>query len=178
MSLSVAFRRTTLPACKAPFVIHSACADTVSMDELLDFMAAAKSTMSRADFACAMEVMADTILKLVADGKFVQALLVSFYLSASGTLDTADQPFTPRAENCNHDLQLHFRPNRTLAARLITMAKLERVVHSDKTSPYLVTARTVRTKTRADYYVVVKPNPCTNRGRAGFVCSVPKSQTG
>lgn len=148
MSLSIVYRRNTLATCKAPFVIHSACADTVTMDELVDEMASAKSTMSRADFACAMEVLAATIAKLVADGKFVQMLLGSFYLSASGTLDTADQPFTPRAENSNHDLQLHFRPNRALGARLIAMAKLERSVHTDKCSPYLVTARTVRTKTQ------------------------------
>jgi len=83
---------------------------------------------------------------LVADGKFVQTPLGSFFLSASGTLENADQTFTPRAENSNHDLQLHFRPNRALGARLIAMAKLERAVHMDKSSPYLDTVKTVRTK--------------------------------
>jgi len=147
MSLIIAPRKNHLPTSDAAYLVHSQCSDTVTYDELLDILAEGNTTLTRPDAACNMELLVEKIAKLVADGKFVQTPLGSFYLCASGTLSSADQAFTPRTEGSNHDLQMHFRPNRALGVKLVAMAKLERGVHIDRNSPFIVTAKTIRTKT-------------------------------
>jgi hypothetical protein len=85
----------------------------------------------------------EELIKLVADGKHVKTPVGSFYLSASGRLETKAQAFTPGIGTLNHEITLHFRTNKTIEAKMKSQARWERVESFDTTAAAIDTLHIV-----------------------------------
>jgi hypothetical protein len=114
MSLLVVPLKNHLQTSSNPFYVHTTWSDTVEYDDLVDIMASGRTTLTKPDITGCLELFAEELMKLVADGKYVKTRIGSFYLCAMGKLDSADQAFTPREGANSHDLRLRFRPDRSI----------------------------------------------------------------
>lgn len=132
MSLLITAIVNHLPTCEAEFLVHSECSDVIELDGLIDAMLMRNSSLTRSDIMSCGNLIAETVYELVRDGKYVNAFMGSYYLSASGTLATQTEAFLPEGEGNDHDLRLHHRPYRRIAAMLRLNTKIVRVEHFEK----------------------------------------------
>ena len=144
MSLSITSLKNHLPSSPASYLVRSSCTDLISYDELVDFMAKGRTTLTKPDIAGCVELFCEEIVRLVEDGKYVKTPLGGFFLCASGTLSKADDPFTPGAAGSDHGLRLHFRPERALSKEILAEARLGRSLLADRSAPFLLRARALR----------------------------------
>jgi hypothetical protein len=70
----------------------------------------------------------------------------SLYLSASGTFDRIDEPFSYGQEGSNHDLRLHFRANRTEEINIARDDRIQRELYQDKNGPVVFSATSIQTE--------------------------------
>jgi hypothetical protein len=132
--LSIYSIANSLKTCLQPYVVRSCCSDTVELNELIDAMAKGRTTLSKPDITGCMQLLVEELVRLVADGKHVKTPVGAFYLSASGKLETKNQPFTPGSGTLDHALTLHFRTNKTVEAEMKTKARWERIESFDTTA--------------------------------------------
>ena len=130
-----------------PFVVHTEWSDIVEYNQLVDIMATGRTTLTKPDITGCLELFAEEIAKLVADGKRVKTALGSFYLCASGSLGSHDQAFTPGEGELDHALRLHFRPERSFEAGICAKAQVSRGKKYDKAQPAILSAISVKTET-------------------------------
>jgi hypothetical protein len=110
-------------------------------------MASGRTTLTKPDIAGCLELYAEEIAKLVADGRYVKTNIGSFYLCASGKLESADQAFTPGTGEGAHALRLHFRPERSFEAALCSKASVERGRRYDRNRPVIDSVLSVKSET-------------------------------
>ena len=145
MALSVTPLKNHLATCATAYLVHSSCSDTVEYSELVNIMAKGRTTLTKPDIAGCIQLFLEEIEKLVADGKFVKTPLGSFYLCASGKMETPDQAFTPGEGENDHSIRLHFRADRAIEADIQTMAKIERRQRFDRNAPLVFGSKSVKT---------------------------------
>jgi hypothetical protein len=142
-----------LKTCLQPYLVRSCCSDTVEVAELVDIMASGRTTLTKPDITGCLQLFVEEITRLVADGKHVKTPVGSFYLAASGRLETKNQPFTPGIGTLDHELALHFRSNKDVEAKMKSQAKWERVESFDTSAAaiddYSVVARSAGENARA-----------------------------
>jgi hypothetical protein len=144
MSLTVVPAKNYLPTRTTPYIVRTTWADTVEYSELVDIMAKGRTTLTKPDITGCIELLLEEIAKLVADGKYVKTPIGSFYLCASGKLDSLDQAFTPGDGEGAHVLKLHFRADRAMEAELAAMAKIERGERFDRNEPIIFSSSSVK----------------------------------
>lgn len=132
MSLGISAIANHLPTSEAEYLVHSECSDTVDVEGLVDAMMIRNSSLTRSDILSCCTLLASTIYDLVQDGKYVNTFMGSFYMSASGTLDSVTEAFQPGSESNDHDVRLHHRPPRKVQTMLRMNTKIERLEHFDK----------------------------------------------
>lgn len=132
--LQIASVTNYLKTCLQPYLVRSANSDIVEVDELVDIMAAGRTTLSKPDIIGCLHLLQEELIKLVSDGKHVKTPVGSFYLSASGRLETKAQAFTPGLGDLDHEITLHFRTNKTVEAKMKSQARWERVETFDVTA--------------------------------------------
>jgi len=123
--------RNYLKTCNAPYVARSSCSDAVELDELIDTMAGGRTTLTKPDITGCLQLFVEEVVKLVADGKHVKTPLGAYYLSASGKMETKNQPFTPGEGTHDHAFTLHFRTNKSVEAEIKSKARWERIENVD-----------------------------------------------
>lgn len=142
-----------LKTCLQPYLVRSCCSDTVEVAELVDIMAAGRTTLTKPDITGCLQLFVEELVRLVADGKHVKTPVGSFYLAASGRLETKNQPFTPGVGTLDHELTLHFRSNKDVETKMKSQAKWERVETFDTSAAavddYSVVARSSGESARA-----------------------------
>jgi hypothetical protein len=132
-----------LKTCLQPYLVRSNNSDIVEVDELVNTMASGRTTLSKPDIIGCLHLFLEELIKLVADGKHVKTPVGSFYLSASGRLETKAQAFTPGIGTLNHEITLHFRTNKTIEAKMKSQARWERVESFDTTAAAIDTLHIV-----------------------------------
>jgi len=134
-----------LKTCLQPYLVRSCCSDTVEVAELVDIMASGRTTLTKPDITGCLQLFGEELIRLVADGKHVKTPVGSFYLAASGRLETKNQPFTPGIGTLDHALTLHFRSNKDVESKMKSQARWERIETFDTSSAavdgYSVVAR-------------------------------------
>ena len=146
MALLVVPLKNHLATSPNPYYVHTEWSDTVEFDRLIEIMAAGRTTLTKPDIAGCLELFAEEVSRLVADGKYVKTGLGAFYLCASGKLDAPDQAFTPGSSESAHALRLHFRPDRGFEAELCSKAAVERGKRYDRNLPVIYKALCVKTE--------------------------------
>ena len=132
MSLGISAIANHLQTSDAEYLVHSECSDTVSADGLIDAMLDKNSSLTRSDILACCDLFAETVFDLVQDGKYVNTSIGSFYMSASGTLESVTEAFLPGSEGNDHDVRLHHRTPRKVQAMLRMNTKTTRLEHFDK----------------------------------------------
>ena len=146
MALPVVPIENYLSTCPTPYIIRTAWTDTVEFDRLVDIMAAGRTTLARPDIAGCLALFEEEVAKLVADGKRVKTRLGTFYMCASGKLESPDQAFTPGSGESSHTLRLHFRPNKDFEAELGATVAVARGKRFDHSQPAIYAVRSVKTE--------------------------------
>lgn len=116
----------------------------VSFDKLVETMAQGRTLITAPDIAAILILFKETVARLVADGKTVHTPMGSFYLCATGRLESEDQAFTPGQSE--HAVTLHFRTAKDYADELTATVDIERAERTDRLAPVI---RTVSCPDRA-----------------------------
>jgi len=105
------------------------------MESLVKEMTDAGTGLSEADCIAALNAFLKEMSRELARGSIIKLPFGAFYLSASGTLDNAGQPFDPTTKEKGHKITLHFRVNKAEEARIVQETPIQREFKVDKTSP-------------------------------------------
>jgi hypothetical protein len=125
--LQIVSRLHHLKTSSKPYHVRSYTSDTVEVQELVEIMAAGRTAISGIEIAGCFRLFAEEFIKLVADGKLVKTPIGSFYLSASGTLDTKNQPFAPGDSSQDHGFSIHYLPDKNTDAAIKRQARWAQV---------------------------------------------------
>ena len=134
MALKIAVLKTYLPNCPSPYIVRSSSSELVEFDRFVDFMAEGRTTLSRIDILAAMQLFKEELQKQLAEGKTVKTPIGNFYMSASGSMGSLDEPYLPKEQTNNHELRLHHRPGRAFER---SIAKRPRDFPRGETRPFL-----------------------------------------
>ena len=138
MALLISALKNHLRTCDKAFLVHTQHGSTVDYQGLLKRLAEGRTTITLPDALAVIELLWMELRKALALGEVVKLPFGSFYISASGTFDQPDQPFI--YGDHDHDLRLHFRPNRNLEENLAKETQLERGQIYDRQAPVLIRA--------------------------------------
>jgi len=119
--------------------------ETRNMHDLVKEMTEAGTGLSEADCLAALTALFKIMSRELSRGTIIKLPFFSLYLNASGTFDTAGQPFDPTNKETGHKVSLHFRVNKAEEARIVSETPIQREFQTDKTAPNLYTAHSVRT---------------------------------
>jgi hypothetical protein len=141
MALKIAVVKNYLPSNPRPFVVRSDCSDVIEYDRLIEIMAKGRTTLSKTDILAAMQLYKEELQRQLAEGTTVKTPTGSFYLSASGSMDSLDESFLPRDQGNNHEVRLHHRPDRALEEEIIAELRIVREERVDLGAPCLRTVQ-------------------------------------
>jgi len=139
MALKIAVMKNYLPANPRPFVVRSDCSDVIEYDRLIEIMSKGRTTLSKTDIVAAMQLYKEELQRQLAEGKAVKTPTGSFFLCASGSMDSLDEAFLPRDQGNNHEVRLHHRPDRTLEESIVADLRIVREERVDLGVPSLRT---------------------------------------
>ena len=143
MPLSISALRNHLASCEKPFYVHSSNAGTIEYEDLLDRLADGRTTITRPDAMAVIQLLMMEMEKALSFGHVVKLPFGSFYLVASGTLDTQDQAFEFGDKEYGHDIRLHFRAERDRERELAAKTALERVAIFDHSTSIVLSFESV-----------------------------------
>ena len=141
MALRIAVMKNYLPTNPKPFIVRSDCSDVIEYDRLLEIMSKGRTTLSKTDILATMQLYKEELQRQLAEGKTVKTPTGSFFLCASGSMDSLDESFLPKDEGNNHEVRLHHRPDRTLEEEI--NAKL-RIVREERVDLGVPSLRTIQ----------------------------------
>ncbi|HUW71510.1 MAG TPA: DNA-binding domain-containing protein [bacterium] len=155
--LKVSAVQNHFPDASKPYVAHTSYKEIIDFDGLVDRMATGRTTISKPDLAGTFALLSEELHKALAEGYMVKMSFGSLYLSASGTFDRIDEPFSYGQEGSNHDLRLHFRANRAEEINIARDARIQRELYQDKTGPVVFSATSIQTEeelvaTQGDFF--------------------------
>lgn len=141
MALKLTVRKNYLPSCPSPFNVRSDTVDVVDYARLIDIMAGGRTTLSKPDIGASMQLFSEELERLLAEGRTVKTLIGSFYPCASGTMQSLDESFLPRDAGNNHEVRIHFRPERSFEEAVRLDLRIVREEKPDYSSPSIRTVR-------------------------------------
>ncbi len=160
MSLKISVLKNHLPTGKSPYIVHSDSSDLVEFDRFVDLMAKGRTTLTKTDILAAMQLYKEELQRLLAEGRTVKTPTGSFYICASGCMDSQDESFLPGAQDRNHELRIHHRPEKDFEAAVMADLLLVREERFDQVSPSiqsLVSSSTKRNdETRAGDIIKIR----------------------
>lgn len=134
MSLKIALQKTSLPACTKPFVVRSAISDAMDFERFVSGMLD-RTTLTKTDIIATMNLFGEELGRQLAEGKSVKTPVGTFFICASGSMDTPDDDFSPGDKNSNHDLRIHFRPESGFEAEVCNEVRVVRTDIVDQSAP-------------------------------------------
>jgi hypothetical protein len=135
MALKIAILKNYLPKCTSPYVVRSVNPETVEYDHLLDIMAAGRTTLSRTDIIATMQLYKEEVQKLLCEGKTVKTPTGSFFMNASGTMESLDDSFLPNDSDKNHEVRVRHKAEKDFENSVIAALKIEREERPDFQAP-------------------------------------------
>ncbi len=73
-------------------------------------MAAGRTALSQIEILGAMRLYKEELQKQLAEGRTVKTPTGSFYMSASGSMESIDESYLPNDQTNNHEVRLHHKP--------------------------------------------------------------------
>jgi len=110
MPLKIAILKNFLKTCPSPFVVRSDSSDVVEYERFVEIMAAGRTALSQIEILGAMRLYKEELQKQLADGKTVKTPTGSFYMGASGSMESLDESYLPNDQTNNHEVRLHHKP--------------------------------------------------------------------
>jgi hypothetical protein len=150
MSLRINVLPNHLASSKSPYFVRSENSDVVDYDRLVDLMAKDNTTITRADILATLAVYREVLQGQLAEGKSVKTPTGIFFVCASGCLESIDDSFTPGAQDKNHELRIHHRPDRDFEASVMAELLFERRERPDQTSPVVRSLTSASTKAEGE----------------------------
>lgn len=83
-----------LPMVDRPYLVHTETREVLTFSELVDRMAAGRTTVTKTDIVATMQLFVEELTEDLAMGYSVKLTFGSFYLCASGTFKELDQAFS------------------------------------------------------------------------------------
>jgi len=124
-----------LPACDSPYIAQSGKSDVVSYERFIDIMSRGKTALSKGEIRNAMELFKVELQKQLEDGKTVKTLVGTYYLCASGRLNSLDEAFQPKDKATGHKIRLHHRPDKNFEQSILPNLKIVRDEEPDRGAP-------------------------------------------
>jgi len=143
MALNITVHKNYLPTCQSPYTVRSENSEVIKFNRLVDLMAKEGTTLTKTDLLASMELEKDEVVKQLAEGKVVKTAMGSFFACASGTMDSVDQSFLVKDPTNNHELRVHFRPDRDFEQQVIDELIVVREETVDLGRPKIITVRPV-----------------------------------
>jgi hypothetical protein len=137
MALKIAVVKNHLPTCPSPYIVRSESLDVVELEKLIELMASGRTTLTKTDILAAMQLYKEELQRQLAEGKTVKTPTGSFFLSASGSMETLDDSFLPGVKENNHDVRLHHRPDKSLEDAIVAQLRIVREERVDLGVPCL-----------------------------------------
>jgi hypothetical protein len=135
MPLKIAVLKNHLPTCSSPYIVRSVNPDTVEYDRFLDIMAAGRTTLSRTDIMATMQLFKEELQKQLSEGKTVKTPTGSFFMNASGTMESLDDSYLPNDSEKNHEVRLHHKNEKEFETAVLADLKIERAERPDFQTP-------------------------------------------
>lgn len=137
MPLKISIRENHLPASAAqsPFIVFSNSSDVVEFDRFVDIMAKGRTTLTKTDILAVMQLYREELQNQLSEGRTVKTPTGSFFLSASGSMESVDESFLPRDQENNHEVRLHHRPEKSFEDAVVAGLKVVRAEKPDLSSP-------------------------------------------
>ena len=145
MSLQIVAKKNHLHNVTTPYSVHASHSGIVDVDTLVSIMATSRTTLSAPDIMGTLILMKEEVAKLMADGKVVKTPLGNFYLGAKGTLESADQAFTPGEGGHKHGFRLRYRPDKDFADLVLDGTRVERAEILDRHVPVVLSVKPAET---------------------------------
>src|SRR5574344_685171 len=150
---------------KSSYSFRSSTERTLSQEDMIDAVANANTTVTKADVIAVMTELQHQFDKAVADGASVSLFMGTFCAGASGTAASSKETFNPRKPRDrrtvrkNHKVSLLFKPARIYAQTLRNI-KVERIGLKKRCTPYIDMAYNSLDSKRTDFepgdFVVVR----------------------
>ncbi|WP_287048198.1 DNA-binding domain-containing protein [Treponema sp.] len=113
---------------KKPFVFRSRNLQTFTQEDIIDAIAEAGTTFTKADAAGMFKVFEQVFKRFIERGHAVKLFMGTFRASASGTAETNSETFKPvipkdpRTPKKDHNISLSFEPNEAYSEQLRNIA--------------------------------------------------------
>lgn len=135
MALKIAVLKNHLPSCPSPYIVRSVNPDTVEYDHLVNIMAAGRTTLSRTDIMATMQLYKEEVQKLLSEGKTVKTPTGSFFMNASGTMESLEESYLPNDSEKNHEVRLRHKNDKDFETAVLASLKIERDERPDFQTP-------------------------------------------
>ena len=109
MALKIAVLKNFLKTSKSPYVVRSDSSEVVEYDQFVELMAGGRTALSKIEILGAMQLYREELQKQLLAGRTVKVPTGSFYMSASGSMETLDDSYLPNDQTNNHDVRLHHK---------------------------------------------------------------------
>jgi hypothetical protein len=137
MALKLAVLKNSLKTCPSPYIVRSESSDVVEFDHFIEIMGAGRTTLSQTDIVAAMQLYKEELQKLLAEGKTVKTPTGSFYMCASGSMESLDESYQPNGQSNNHEVRLHHRPEGDFEDSILADLTIVREERPDLSVPNL-----------------------------------------
>jgi hypothetical protein len=109
MALKIAVLKNFLKTSTSPYVVRSDSSEVVEYDQFVELMAGGRTALSKIEILGAMQLYREELQKQLVAGRTVKTPTGSFYMSASGSMETLDDSYLPNDQTNNHEVRLHHK---------------------------------------------------------------------
>jgi hypothetical protein len=135
LAITIHAARNNLGTSKSRYYALASSSRSVSCDQLVDRMAAGRTTFSKAEILGVFQLAREELVGLLAEGCYVNTPFGAVMPLASGTLSSPSEAFRPGAEGLDHRLRFDFRIDPKLEKAALAKLKCKRAPNEDITSP-------------------------------------------
>ena len=144
MNLKYTLTQNTLNTASQDYIARPIDADSHDIDDLLEKMTEAGSTVTRTDLLAAFNLISEAFALVIKQGGTINTDLFKSSFSITGTFDDATEHFDPK----RHQLHLKLRPGKALQ-RALQQVQLHKAAAPER-RPHILEVRDSTTHSRND----------------------------
>lgn len=137
--VNIKFIENHLPTSDSHFILRSENSEIIEADKFIDLMAKVSRSLSKGEILAALQLFKDSLVMQLTEGRSVKTILGSFYVCASGTMDSLEESFLPNDPDNNHELRIHFRAEKSFEQAVIDNVVVVREETVDLSRPNIRT---------------------------------------
>lgn len=156
--LNIYTRENNFANAKKPYSFHSQICGTVTQDEIIERIAKAGTTVTKADAAAVIAEFEHQITYALQDGYAVKLFCGTIKPGASGTAEKRDELFRPkppldeRTPKRDHKIKLLFEQSKSFVKHLTGTIQYKRSKSTSFCSPYISSVRVPYSKTPDKFF--------------------------